>query len=131
MERAGTFDPGCYSWWPPAQNRHALGDECDPVSSAHRLSSKDPGFDASVLSEFRSRLVKGGAESLLFDRLLVLCREQGFLAQHGRQRTDSTHVLGAVRTLTRLACTIETLRAALEALAVAAPDWLRAHADKA
>ena len=53
------------------------------------LSLKDPGFDASVLSEFRSRLVKGGAESLLFDRLLVLCREQGLLAQHGRQRTDS------------------------------------------
>ena len=95
------------------------------------LSLKDPGFDASVLSEFRSRLVKGGAESLLFDRVLVLCREQGFLAQHGRQRTDSTHVLGAVRTLTRLACVIETLRTALDALAAAAPDWLRAHADKA
>ena len=95
------------------------------------LSLKDPGFDASVLSEFRSRLVKGGAESLLFDRLLVLCREQGFLTQHGRQRTDSTHVIGAVRTLTRLACAIETLRAALDALAVAAPGWLRTHADKA
>ena len=95
------------------------------------LSLKDPGFDASVLSEFRSRLVKQGAESLLFERLLVLCREQGFLAQHGRQRTDSTHVLGAVRTLTRLACAIETLRTALDALAVAAPDWLRARADKA
>ena len=86
------------------------------------LSLKNPGFDASVLSEFRSRFVKGGAESLLFDRLLVLCREQGFLAQHGRQRTDSTHVLGAVRSLTRLACAIETLRTALDALAVAAPD---------
>ncbi len=95
------------------------------------LSLKDPGFDASVLSEFRSRLVKGGAESLLFDRLLVLGREQGLLAQHGRQRTDSTHVLGAVRTLTRLACAIEALRTTLDALAVAAPDWLRAHADPA
>ncbi len=45
-----------------------------------RLSLSDPGFDASVLSEFRGGLVKGGAESLLFDRLLVLYREQGFLA---------------------------------------------------
>ena len=85
------------------------------------LSLKDPGFDASVLNEFRSRLVKGGAESLLFDRLLVLCREQGFVVQHGRQRTDSTHVIGAVRSLTRLACAIETLRAELEALAVRRP----------
>ena len=103
----------------------------EPTRSCLGLSLKDPGFDASVLSEFRSRLVKGGAESLLFDRLLVLCREQGFLAQHGRQRTASTHVLGAVRTQTRLACAIETLRTALDALAVAAPDWLRAQADKA
>ena len=93
------------------------------------LPLSDPGFDASVLSEFRSRLVKGGAETLLLDRLLALCREQGFLTQHGRQRTDSTHVLGAVRALNRLACAIETLRAALDVLAVAAPDWLRAHAD--
>jgi len=66
------------------------------------LPLSDPGFDASVLSEFRSRLVKGKAETLLFDRLLALGREQGFLTQHGRQRTDSTHVLGAVRALNRL-----------------------------
>jgi len=95
------------------------------------LPLSDPGFDASVLSEFRSRLVKGKAETLLFDRLLALCREQGFLTQHGRQRTDSTHVLGAVRALNRLGCAIETLRAALNVLATAAPDWLRAHADPA
>ena len=95
------------------------------------LPLSDPGFDASVLSEFRTHLVKGGAETLLLDRLLGLCREQGFLAQHGRQRTDSTHVLGAVRALNRLGCAIETLRAALNVLAVAAPDGLRGHADAA
>ncbi len=95
------------------------------------LPLSDPGFDASVLSEFRSRLVKGRAEALLLDRLLGLCREQGFLAQHRRQRTDSTHVLGAVRALNRLGCAIETLRAALNVLAIAAPDWLRGHADPA
>lgn len=41
------------------------------------LPLSDPGFDASVPSEFRSRLVQGGAETLLLDRLLGLCREQG------------------------------------------------------
>ena len=95
------------------------------------LELVDPGFDASVLSEFRARLVAGGAETLLFDTLLGLCRERGLLRKRGRQRTDSTHVLGAVRALNRLDCTVETLRAALNALAVAAPDWLRAHADPA
>jgi len=59
------------------------------------LELADPGFDASVLSEFRSRLVVGGAEALLLDTLLALCREQKLLAPRGRQRTDSTHVLGA------------------------------------
>jgi transposase len=93
------------------------------------LELTDPGFDASVLSEFRSRLVGGGAETLLFDTLLSLCRDRGLLARRGRQRTDATHVLGAVRALNRLGCAVETLRAALNALAVAAPDWLRTHAD--
>jgi len=93
------------------------------------LELTDPGFDASVLSEFRGRLVAGGAEQLLLDTLLTLCRERKLLRPRGRQRTDSTHVLGAVRGLNRLECAIETLRAALNALASAAPDWLRAHAD--
>ena len=95
------------------------------------LALTDPGFDASVLSEFRSRLVAGAAEGLLFDTLLNLCRERGLLAKRGRQRTDATHVLGAVRSLNRLGCAIETLRTALNVLAIAAPDWLRAHADPA
>ena len=95
------------------------------------LDLTDPGFDASVLSEFRTRLVTGGAETLLLDTLLTLCREHKLLVARGRQRTDSTHVLGAVRALNRLGCAIETLRAALNALAAAAPEWLRAHADPA
>jgi transposase len=95
------------------------------------LELTDPGFDASVLSEFRGRLVAGGAEELLLDTLLALCREHKLLVPRGRQRTDSTHVLGAVRALNRLGCAIEALRAALNALAAAAPDWLRGHADPA
>jgi transposase len=95
------------------------------------LELTDPGFDASVLSEFRSRLVAGGAEEHLLDILLALCREQKLLSGRGRQRTDSTHVLGAVRFLNRLECVTETLRAALNALASAAPEWLRVHADPA
>ena len=95
------------------------------------LDLADAGFDASVLSEFRTRLVAGEAETLLLDTLLDLCRKRGLLAKHSRQRTDSTHVLGAVRALNRLGCAIESLRAALNALAAAAPDWLLSHADPA
>lgn len=94
------------------------------------LDLTDPGFDASVLSEFRSRLVAGHAETLLLDTLPALCRERRLLVARGRQRTDSTHVLGAVRSLNRLGCVTETLLAALDALAVAAPEWLRVHADE-
>ena len=95
------------------------------------LELTDPGFDASVLSEFRGRLVAGGAEEHLLDTLLALCRDLKLLNARGRQRTDSTHVLGAVRSLNRLECVTETLRAALNALATAAPEWLRAEADPA
>lgn len=93
------------------------------------LSLTDPGFDSTVLSEFRSRLVEGGAEQVLLDAVLTLARERNLLSGGGRQRTDATHVLAAVRALNRLECAAETMRHALESLAVAAPDWLRAHAQ--
>jgi len=90
------------------------------------LALTDPGFDHTVLSEFRTRLVTGGAELLLLDTLLQRLQEEGLVKARGRQRTDSTHVLAAVRTLTRLERVGETLRAALNELAAGAPDWLRA-----
>ena len=93
------------------------------------LPLADPGFDSTVLSEFRSRLVEGGAEQVLLDVVLALARERNLLSGGGRQRTDSTHVLAAVRALNRLECVTEAMRHALESLAVAAPDWLRAHAQ--
>jgi transposase len=89
------------------------------------LELTDPGFDASVLCEFRSRLLAGGAEGLLLERLLDRCKALGLLNARGRQRTDSTHVLARVRATNRLGCAIETLRHALNSLAVVAPDWLR------
>jgi transposase len=91
------------------------------------LDLTDPGFDASVLSEFRTRLVEGSAETHLFEALLARCRRHGLLQVGGRQRTDSTHVLAKVRALNRLEVVGETMRCALNALAVAAPDWLRAQ----
>jgi transposase len=94
------------------------------------LELADPGFDASVLCEFRARLVEGGAEERLLDRLLARCRELGLLRARGRQRTDATHVLASIRVLNRLELVGETLRAALNELAAVAPDWLREAASK-
>ncbi len=91
------------------------------------LELTDPGFDFSVLSEFRARLVAGAAESILLDALLAACQTHGYLKARGRQRTDSTHVLGALRVLNRLERVAETLRAARGAVAATAPDWLRDH----
>jgi transposase len=93
-----------------------------------RLDRADAGFDASVLCAFRDRLAAGGAEWLLFEALLTWCRERRLLRVRGRQRTDSTHVLAVVRALNRVEVVGETLRHALDSLAVAAPDWLRTHA---
>jgi len=92
------------------------------------LELTDPGFDFSVLSEFRTRLVDHSTEHLLLDALLITCKDRGYLKARGRQRTDSTHVLGALRLLNRLELVSETVRAALNAVAEAAPDWLRTEA---
>lgn len=60
------------------------------------LDLADPGFDATVLCEFRKRLLEGGAEHLLLDAMLTLFKERGLVKPGERQRTDSTHVLAKV-----------------------------------
>jgi transposase len=88
------------------------------------LELTDTGFDASVLSEFRARLLGDDQAERLLGRMLKRLREQGLMVRGGRQRTDATCVVAAVRELNRLELVTETLRAALEALAAAAPEWL-------
>jgi transposase len=95
------------------------------------LALIDPGFDFSVLSEFRDRLLASRAAELLLDKLLERCRAMGWLKVRGAQRTDSTHVLAAIRVLNRLELVAETLRAALNAVATVAPDWLQGFAPLA
>lgn len=94
------------------------------------LELDDPGFDASVLCEFRERLIVGAAEALLLESMLSLLRDQGLLKARGKQRTDSTHVLAAVRILNRLECVGETLRQALNELARQAPNWVRGQVPR-
>ena len=95
------------------------------------LELTDPGCDASVLSEFRTRLIQGGAEHLLLEPLLRRLEERDLLKARRTQRTDSTHVLAAIRTLNRLELVGETMRYVLNRLAVAAPAWLQAHMQPA
>jgi transposase len=91
------------------------------------LELTDAGFDFSVLSEFRTRLIAGGAEERLLTHILALCVERGLLKARGTQRTDSTHIVAAVRDLNRLELVGETLHHALNVLAQEAPAWVRAQ----
>jgi transposase len=93
------------------------------------LELTDPGFDFSILSDFRQRLLEGGAEQVLLDAMLAVFKAQGWLKQRQRQRTDSTHVLAKVRAINRLMCVGEAMRFALNSLAVVAGEWLLAHSD--
>jgi len=94
------------------------------------LELTDAGFDASVLSEFRARLIDQHAEERLLEKMLTLFQQKGWLKARGRQRSDSTHVLAKIRALNRVLCVWETMRAALNSLAVVAPDWLRTHSQQ-
>jgi transposase len=85
------------------------------------LELTDPGFDYSVLSEFRTRLIAGGVEQLLLETMLKDLQERGLLKGRGTQRTDSTHILAAIRALNRLELVGETMRFALNRLAAVAP----------
>lgn len=94
------------------------------------LPLDDPGFDFTILSDFRARLVEGEAEQLLLDALLEVFKGQGWLKARQRQRTDSTHILARVRAINRLMCVGETLRCALNCLAIVAGDWLLEHSSE-
>jgi hypothetical protein len=98
--------------------RYALGLDID-----------DPGIDHTVLSEFRTRVVEHDLAEAVLDLLLAGLVERGLLGPGGKARTDSTHVVAAVRDLNRLELAGESVHAALEALAVAAPDWLAQTID--
>ena len=83
-----------------------------------------------MLCEFVSRLVKGNVEQLILDVMLRVCVERKWLRARGKQRTDSIHVLAhSIRTLNRLQCAQETMRAAINALAVVEPEWLKGHSQ--
>jgi len=112
------------------QAAHALRTRIDWKYVA-RLDLTDPGVDGSVLSEFRGRLVAGAAKALLFDKILHWCRGRKLFTERGRQRTDSTHVLASVRLLNRVELVRETMRHALDSLAVVAPAWLQPLAHPA
>ena len=92
------------------------------------LALTDSGFDYAVLCEFRARIVSGNSAKMLLDKLLERCRAFGLLKTRGQQRTDATHVLAAIRVRNRLEVVAATLRAALNARATEAPQWLRALA---
>ena len=88
------------------------------------LPLDDPGFDDSVLSEFRGKVADAGLEQVALDALLGRLAADGLVAGGGKQRTDSTHVVAAVAALNRLELAGESVRAVLEALAAAHPGWL-------
>jgi len=89
------------------------------------LELTDEGFDFSVLSEFRQRLLEHEAGERLLNMMLEQFVHAGLLSSGGAQRTDSTYVLASVRDLNRLELAGRTLQAALDAIAEVAPLWLR------
>jgi transposase len=91
------------------------------------LELENAGFDHSVLSEFRLRLVEHEASQRLLDGVLNQLKAKGLLKGQRQQRTDSTHVLAAIRELNRLENVGETLRHTLNSLARVAPAWLEDH----
>ncbi|WP_446387477.1 transposase, partial [Coleofasciculus sp. B1-GNL1-01] len=89
------------------------------------LNLTDSGFDATVLSEFRGRLCQHEASNKLLDVMVSHFFEHKLIKTCGKQRTDSTQVVAAIRQVNRLELVGETLRATLNQIAKLAPEWLQ------
>lgn len=89
------------------------------------LKLTDAGFDYSILSTFRQRLLAHGQERLLLEKIVAGCETAGLLKGKKKQRTDSTWILANIRTLNRMELVGETMRRALDDIAQVAPEWLK------
>ena len=98
---------------------------CMDWKYALSLDLHDPGFDFTLLHDFRQRLLAHDAAQRLLDTFLTTCKARGWIKARGTQRTDSTHVLAAIRTLHRLECVLEAMHAALNQLSEADPAWVQ------
>ena len=98
---------------------------CMDWKYALSLDLHDPGFNFTLLHDFRERLLTYEAAPRLLDTFLTTCKARGWIKARGTQRTDSTHVLAAIRTLHRLECVLEALHYALNRLSAAEPAWVQ------
>jgi transposase len=98
---------------------------CMDWKYARSLDLHDPGFDCTLLHDFRQRLLAHDAAQRLLETFLTTCKARGWRKARSTQRTDSTHVLAAIRTLHRLECVLEAMQAALNQLSAAAPEWVQ------
>jgi hypothetical protein len=95
------------------------------------LELTDPGFDFTLLHDFRQRLLAHEAGQRFLDTFLATCKARGWLKARGTQRTDATHVLTAIRTLHRLECVLEAMHWALNQLSDGVPTWVQQHVPPA
>ena len=95
------------------------------------LDLTDAGFNFTLLHDFRERLIASDAAQRVFDQLLAACSARGLIKQRGTQRTDSTRVLAAVRSLTQLECILEAIHWVLNQLTTHDPAWVQAHVPPA
>ncbi len=100
---------------------------CMDWKYALSLDLTDPGFDFTLLHDVRGRVLTHQAGQRFLDAFLAACNARGWIKVRGTQRTDSTHVLAAIRTLHRLECVLEAMHDALNQLSAAAPAWLQQH----
>jgi transposase len=99
---------------------------CMDWKYALSLDLTDPGFDFTLLHDFRGRVLAHEAGQRCLDAFLAACKARGWIKARGTQRT-STHVLAAIRTLHRLECVLEAMHDALNQLSDVAPAWVQQH----
>jgi transposase len=98
---------------------------CMDWQYALSLDVHDPGFDFTLLHDFRQRLLAHEAVQRLLETFLAACKGRGWIKTRGKQRTDSPHVVAAIRRLSDLECGQEALRSALNQRSAVHATWVR------
>jgi hypothetical protein len=112
---------------PDRQAADAVRTRMDWKYALH-LGLSYPGFDPTVLCEFRQRLMQDPPAQWALDHILAWLGQIGLFASRERRQATAMQVIGRVCRLTRLEQMVAAIHQTLEALAAAQPEWLRAIA---
>ena len=89
----------------------------------HLRLRENVSFDSSTLCNYRKRLKENDKMSLIFDKVVGLAQEKGFIKKRSKQRIDATHIISHVNRISTTDLLFRTVKCVVEEIEKKDPDY--------